>query len=183
MIKKLPPNFEIKKYGLVARLVTESDASFILKVRSDPRIVLYMQGTAETLEDQIKWIRKYKERELVGTDFYFIFSLLDGTPQGVERIYGITESSFTIGSWVFANDAEKSSSILADIMMRELGFEMYPDGLCHFDVNVDNINVMRYSLSYKSEFIRQEGKQQYYYCTRENCFNQIRRYLRMLGKI
>ena len=69
----LPSNFEISKYGLHARFVIESDAEFILSLRTNPMLSRFLHSTDNDVEKQKIWIRNYKERERNGTDYYFIY--------------------------------------------------------------------------------------------------------------
>ena len=71
--KKLPKGFTLDKYGLHVRLVNEDDAAFIVKLRTDERLGQFIHATSPDVEQQKAWIRKYKEREAEGLEYYFIF--------------------------------------------------------------------------------------------------------------
>lgn len=142
----LPKNFTLEKYGLFARFVNESDAEFILKLRTDERLNRYLHPTDSDVELQKAWIRQYKERERKGEDYYFIF-FKERQPVGLNRIYNICNKTFRTGSWLFTPEAPVECSIAASIMLRELAFEHLllefeddQDG-CH----VDNKRVMKFN--------------------------------------
>ena len=65
----------INKYGLHARMVREDDAAFILSLRTDPKLSRFIHPTENDEEKQRAYLQGYKERELAGKDYYFIFFL------------------------------------------------------------------------------------------------------------
>jgi hypothetical protein len=56
----------IEKYDLRMRLVEESDAEFILSLRTDESLNQFLSKTSTSLSAQIDWIRNYKIREEAG---------------------------------------------------------------------------------------------------------------------
>lgn len=145
-VNKLPGNFEMDLYGLHFRFVNEEDAEFIISLRTDPKLGKYIHSTSSDIEEQKKWIREYKKRELAGTDYYFIF-FKDGVPVGLNRLYWIKEDSYTSGSWIFSPDAPMECSIASALIVRIIAFEMLGmkvenalDG-CH----KDNVKVLRFN--------------------------------------
>lgn len=180
-MNKLPSNFELDRYGLHVRLVNESDAEFIVKLRTDDKLGRFINPTSNDIEPQIVWTREYKKREKQGVDYYFMFEVPVGNPVGVCRIYDIKEDEFTTGSWVFSKDAPIGSAILADIISREIAYGLFPDSICYFDVKKENISVNRYLSSYKSEIIREDEYTNYYKCLKDN-FNKYKNlHLRMFA--
>lgn len=180
MIKKLPDNFNLDRYGLHVRLVNEDDAEFIVKIRTTSKASQYLHFTDNNIEKQKQWIREYKQREVNGTDYYFMFELYDGTRQGVSRIYNIEKSAFTTGSWVFDKNARKGAAILADIITKEIAYTLYPDSLNFWDNNKANSTVITYVLSYKPTLISETEDTLSFSCTRENFERHRSFYLRML---
>ena len=63
----------MNKYGIDVRFVEESDAEFILSLRTDPKLSRYLHATDNDVEKQRQWIRKYKEREAHGKEYYFMY--------------------------------------------------------------------------------------------------------------
>ena len=146
MCKILPPDFTIEKYGLFARFVNESDAEFIIKLRTDPILGKWIHSTDSDLDKQKEWIRNYKERERKGEDYYFIFYKND-VPAGLNRLYHIHGTTFTTGSWVFRPDIPFECCIAASIIVRELAFETLNMKFEHaFDgVHVENKKVIKFN--------------------------------------
>lgn len=144
-MKKLPSNFEINKYGLYARLANEKDSEFILELRTSNH-TRFMHDISNDLSRQIEWMKQYKEREKNGLDYYFIF-YKDDVPIGVNRIYDINGKEFSTGSWTFSQTAPFGAAFLAQVICREiafdiLGFEYEKDPI---GVHVDNTSVLKYN--------------------------------------
>ena len=157
----LPSNYQIEKYGLKARFVTENDADFIVKLRIQPHLARFISHTDNNVEKQKEWIRNYKERERQGKDYYFIY-YYDEKPVGLNRLYNIDDTSFTFGSWVFLPEAPFMCSAASAIIAREIAFDILGlkiekevDG-----VHVDNKNVYRFSKMLGLEFTGEKEKEQ-----------------------
>lgn len=146
-MKILPSDYTINRYGLYARFVEESDAQFILDIRTNEH-AKYMNDVSNDLEKQIQWIREYKEREKQGKDYYFIF-YKDNKPCGLNRIYDFRGEVFSTGSWAFTQDAPFGAAFLASVICREIAF--YELGLdreeVDLGVHVDNTSVMKFDFS------------------------------------
>ena len=71
---KLPTDFVYENYGVTARFVTEKDAEFIVRLRSDDKLGRFIHASDGSVEQQIEWTREYKKREAAGLDYYFVFS-------------------------------------------------------------------------------------------------------------
>ena len=96
------------------------------------------------------------------------------------RIYDISDTDFTIGSWVFDKQSPIGSAILAEIITREIGFELYPEKNCCWDTKKNNVNVIQYGLSYHPDVYKETEDTIYCRCTKENNDKYKKKYLRML---
>lgn len=181
MKKLLPEKFELDRYGLHCRLVNEEDAEFIVAIRTDEKLARFIHPTDADVQQQMEWIREYKQREAEGTDYYYMF-LKDGVRQGVARIYNIHDEDFTSGSWVFAQNAVKGSAILGDIISRELAFEQHPQAINFFDVRKDNITVQRYAHSYHPTILVEDEQNVFYSVTRDNFEKYKHLYIRLANR-
>jgi len=159
-MKKLPPDFRMERYGLQVRLVEEDDAEFIVSLRTNPRLSKHIHATSPDVEQQKQWIRNYKLREAQGLDYYFLFSI-NNQPQGLARIYDITEDTFTQGSWIFSPDAVLGASVLGNIISSEIGFEFLDKKTEFTDARRDN-NTHRYVKSFNPEVINTDEENIYY---------------------
>jgi len=159
-MKKLPCDFTLERYGLQVRLVEEKDAEFIVSLRTNARLSRHIHATSTDIEQQKQWIRDYKLREEQGLDYYFLFSIED-QPQGLARIYNITEDSFTQGSWVFPPEAVLGASILGNVISTEIGFDFLEKRVEYTDTRWDN-NTHRYLRAYQPEIIKTDELDVYY---------------------
>jgi hypothetical protein len=160
MMKKLPENFSLERYGLQTRLVEEGDAEFIVSLRTDSRLNKYIHTTSPDVEAQKQWIRNYKLREAEGLDYYFIFSI-NNRPLGLARIYDLTEDEFTQGSWVFSPDAVLGASVLGNIISSEIGFEFLEKKVEYSDARRDN-HTHRYVKTFNPEIVKTDEENIYY---------------------
>ncbi|RWY57318.1 GNAT family N-acetyltransferase [Mucilaginibacter gilvus] len=136
--------FPLHKYGLVFRLVEESDAAFILSLRTDEGRAKHLSATDNNLQKQIDWIRNYKEREKAGIDYYVLFEDDKQQPLGVFRLYDIKDKSFTSGSWLIKPGCNEFVGLKSDLFIGFLAHEMLHLDDCFFDVRKNNKKVLRY---------------------------------------
>lgn len=178
-MNKLPENFELDRYGLHVRLVREDDAEFIVRLRTDEKLGRYVHSTDPSVEKQKSWLKEYKKREENGEDYYFVFETPVQYPVGLMRIYDISDTAFTVGSWVFDKQSPKGAAILADLITKEIGFELYPDSECLWDNMKGNTNVIRFGLSFHPVLINETVNQLFFSCSKENFEKYKKIYLRM----
>lgn len=178
-MKKIPTDFTYSKYGLTCRLVREEDASFILELRTDSKLSKYVHAVKNDLQGQIDWIREYKQREARGEDYYFIYFSND-KPIGVNRIYNITESSSTGGSWICRKDASVEESIATSFISTEIEdtFEI-PSG--PFNVSKGNNQVLKFHLGMGAEIIDEDEKEYTLIRNKEKYEKAKNRYIKLLN--
>jgi hypothetical protein len=136
--------FPVTRYGLNFRLVVESDAEFIVGLRTHEKLARYISYTDNSLENQINWIKRYKEREAAGLEYYILFEDEANGPLGVFRLYHIEGDHFTAGSWLVKPDADELAAIKSDLFMLILGFEELKLTRCFIDIRKDNTKLVRY---------------------------------------
>ena len=143
---KLPLDYHGQKYGLSYRFVNEGDAEFIYKLRSDPQLSKYIHDVRGGVEGQVEWIRKYKERESLGQEYYFIF-YKDDKPVGLNRFYSFHDTTYTGGSWVMVPNSPMEVVLAVPLIMREIAFEEM--GMTFEDnydaTHVDNKKVIKFN--------------------------------------
>lgn len=143
---KLPPNYKGERYGLTYRFVNEGDAEFIYKLRSDATLSKYIHDIHGGVEQQVEWIRKYKEREFNGEEYYFIF-FKEGEPVGLNRLYSFHDTTYTGGSWVMAPNSSMEVVLAVPLIIREIAFEEL--GMTFEDnydaTHVDNKKVIKFN--------------------------------------
>lgn len=139
---KLPADFELHRYGIDVRLVTENDAEFILSLRTDEKLSRFIHSTDYDVEKQKQWIRDYKLREQNGTDYYFLYSF-HNEAFAVNRIYDIREDHATSGSWVCKKGTDVNQSIATVLIVRDILFYSLCIQKDCFDVRKENLQVQR----------------------------------------
>lgn len=142
----LPADYCGKKYGLTYRFVNEGDAAFIYKLRTDPQLSKYIHDVHGGVGGQIEWIRKYKEREALGQEYYFIF-FKDDKPVGLNRLYSFHDTTYTGGSWVMVPNSPMEVVLAVPLIIREIAFEEL--GMTFEDnydaTHVDNKKVIKFN--------------------------------------
>ena len=141
-MKELYSEFQIHKLGLDIRLVNESDAGFILSLRTNNRLNKFLHQTEDDIEKQTEWIKEYKKREREGREYYFVY-LKDGVKVGVNRIYNVYAYYGTIGSWICKPDNDPEISIATYILMFDLLFDYLMLEIAIFEVQLGNRQVIK----------------------------------------
>lgn len=142
-IKHLPPDFKMSRYGVDVRLVKESDASFILSLRSDKWLTRFIHPTENDEDKQRVWIRDYKVREKDGKEYYFIYSV-NGESFGLNRIYNIVGETCTGGSWLCKPGTEVEYVVATTLIHRDILFEIMGIKEDNFDVRKGNHKVQKF---------------------------------------
>jgi len=136
--------FPVVRYGLNFRLVNEGDAEFIVGLRTNKKLARYISHTDNSLDNQINWIKNYKQREAEGKEYYILFEDAEHSPLGVLRLYKIEGDHFTAGSWLVKPDAEEFAALKSDLFLLIFGFEDLKMNRCFIDVRKDNKKLVRY---------------------------------------
>ncbi len=176
-------NLPQKKYNLYFRLVEVSDAEFILSLRNDKNLSKFISKTSKDINEQIEWIKRYKEREKLFNEFYIMcLSKNRKTKFGLNRIYNISENSFEIGSWLFKPDkSNNNSSILSDLFCRSLMFENENFIKCVFQVRKKNKSVLRYHKMFNPKLINEDILNKYFELSRRNFEIKKNNLLKIMG--
>lgn len=120
------------------RLVEPDDAAFIVSMRVDDTKNKYLSPTDGNVENQRKWIERYKAREAEGEEYYFIIEDLNGKPCGCIRMYDFQPPSFCWGSWIVMPWAPPKTAIQSALLIYEIAFFELGFTNCHFDVRLGN---------------------------------------------
>lgn len=179
---KLFSNFQLERYGIHVRLVNESDADFIVKLRTDSRLGRYIHQTSENVELQKKWIRDYKKREADGLEYYFVFSF-QGEDCGVARLYDIKGVDFVSGSWVFSPSAPVGVSILGSILTKEIAYEFLHLENDYADMRKENKSVVRFNMSFEPEILREDEENIYVKFDRTKFEQHKKKHIKLCMKV
>ncbi len=143
------------------RLIKVDDAEFTLKLRLDPTRNKHLSAVSNDLEEQRRWISSYKEREFMGSEFYFIVEH-SRIAVGTVRIYDFLSDSFCWGSWVIEPGTSVGVSLASAYLVYKLGFDALGFGFSHFDVRKENRSVNRFHQRMGAVFVRHDLLNNYY---------------------
>ena len=177
-MKQLNQDFEIHKYGVYGRLVTEDDVDFILSLRTDKELTKYIHPTDESRENQIRWIQAYKEREREGRDYYFIY-FVNGEPVGLNRVYHRSELYATSGSWLCKPGIDNCIPIAINFVLNDIIFEILDVQLVTCDVRIDNKKVNKFHLLIGDKHIYQSNIDNFYYRTKDTYYPKRDRFIKL----
>ena len=163
--------------NLILRDADETDADFILRLRTDPIKSRFLSQTSASLQDQIAWMKSYKDR----TDqAYFIIEDRASNKLGCIRIYNPTETSFDWGSWLIVEGAAPYVALESALSLysyaRRLGFLT-----AKIDVRKDNEKVWKFHENIFGAKLLQENEiDRFYEVTTEDIDMRLKKYKRLL---
>ena len=138
---------EAKTIGL--RLVNENDAKFICDLRNMPSLNKHISNSSSDVEVQKLWIREYKNRESLNSEYYFIIYKNDSLePIGTVRLYDFKSdiNSFCWGSWILNQNKTKYAAIESALLVYKFAFDHLGFKQSHFDVRKENLGVHKFHL-------------------------------------
>lgn len=129
----------IEGVRLALRLAQPSDAAYIYGLRIDPTYNRYLSEVTGTVQDQEDWLRRYKEREAKGSEYYFVIErLADAQPCGLVRLYDFEADHFTWGSWILDQNKPAKAALESALLIYVQGFERLGLLKSVFDVRKNN---------------------------------------------
>ena len=158
-------NLESKTIRL--RLVEESDAAFILKLRHDDRYNKYLSSAPSDLAAQLHYIRSYKQHQINNEQFYFIIEKLDGTPCGTVRVYDLRQDSFAWGSWILNEEKTRFAAIESAFLVYAFGFSVLKMEKSHFEVMKGNDGVISFHEKMGAYRISEDAENVYFEITKD----------------
>ncbi|WP_279045260.1 GNAT family N-acetyltransferase [Cedecea davisae] len=128
------------------RLADIGDADFIYSLRINEKLNKHISKISGTANDQAEWLKKYKDKESLGLEYYFIIARKDNNkPVGTVRLYGLTEDNrFCWGSWVLNSDKTVTSAIESAYLLYKFAFEEKKYESAYFQVDNDNAPVISF---------------------------------------
>ncbi len=155
--------------NLYLRLVKESDANFILSLRLNKNLNSYLTPVNDNVDEQIKWIKKYKLKELEGLEYYFI--IMDKTlgAIGLVRIYDIdyAQKAFTWGSWVLKEDRPKYAAIESAMLSYEFAFNELGLFIANFNVMKENGRAINFYKHFGANYLFSDDINHYFELTKK----------------
>ena len=149
------------------RLVDESVAEFILKLRLDPKYNQFLSSVNPDVQAQKKWIKKYKKDEKEGNQYYFIIERHDGTPCGTVRIYDLKSDSFSWGSWILNEEKTRYAALESAFLVYHFGFNDLGYEKSHFEVRKGNEKVSSFHRKMGAAKIGEDDLNEYFSITKD----------------
>lgn len=159
----------LSNYNIKLRLVEETDASFIIALRTDCLKSRFISPTDLDVEKQKAWIREYKKREKTGNEFYFVAIDQDNIEFATYRIYNKSENSIEIGSFVSKPLYSKPINVIkVDIILKEFVFSSLGYNQLNFEVRKGNKSVINYHKKFNPDLIDEDELNYYFTLNKEN---------------
>lgn len=162
----------VEAKNTILRFVEESDAQFILDLRTKEK-AKYLSKTDNNLDNQINWIKNYKNREKDGKEFYFVIENKENVRIGLVRAYNIEDDSATSGSWIMIDNSPIENVLESNLLIYEFIFEKLNKEKLFFDVRKDNKKVWRFHKSYGAIQI-DEDELDYFFEFKKDNFNKMK---------
>ena len=120
------------------RPVEPTDAAYIHQLRCDPRYGKHLSPAAASVEAQRVWLECYEGRAEQGLESYFIIERMDGHPCGTMRIYNVTETDATWGSFILDSAKPAKAALHALLLVHQIIFGVLGKQRAFFDVRKQN---------------------------------------------
>ena len=122
------------------RNASETDAKFILSLRTNSAKSRYLSTTSADIEAQKSWLQGYAR---AGDQAYFIIQAAE-KHIGTVRLYDVQEDSFCWGSWILTVDAPITAAIESELMVYSYAVDHLGFQKAHFDVRKGNESVWKF---------------------------------------
>lgn len=134
-------NISVEGFAFRLRPICDTDAPFVVELRSNPQLNRYIHSNSSKIEDQLRWFSDYYERE---GDFYFVVESLDGTPEGLISIYELDKSALCAewGRWVMK--PESLAAVESVFLMYRAAFERLGLKMVYSRTVADNSRVVSF---------------------------------------
>ena len=111
-------NVIMDAFGVRIRPVGVEDASYITRLRTQPRVVGTVGDTSSDVGVQQQWIARYLDRD---GDYYFIVEVA-GRPVGTIGVYDIADGSAEWGRWIIEEGV--SAALPSAILAHDCAFDV-----------------------------------------------------------
>ncbi|WPU24674.1 GNAT family N-acetyltransferase [Cedecea neteri] len=172
----------LKSKTVHIRLAEISDAAFIYSLRMNENLNKHISKVDGTVQDQVVWLEKYKEKEQAGLEYYFIIVRNDNDrPIGTVRLYGITdENQFCWGSWILNSDKTVTAAIESAYLLYKFAFEYKKYHSAYFQVGNNNTQVISFHKKTGAIFVEKDEVNENFIYTHE-CYSKFKgRYLKVV---
>lgn len=142
--------------NIYLRLVQKADVDFLLALRLNQNLNSYLNKISNDKEQQLSWLDNYKQREKLGSDYYFVIVDKKLGDIGLVRIYDIdyANKSFTWGSWIIRDDNRpKYAAIESALLVYEFAFNELGLVLAKFVVDNNNLGVIKFHNRFGAKYL------------------------------
>ena len=145
--------------NLFLRDITEDDAMLVFDLRTDPIKSKHLSATSGRVEDQVSWIRSYKNKK---DQAYFIVCDNHNNRLGCIRMYDPIGDSYCWGSWLMVNGLSPLIAIESVLLIYSYGvFLGFSEA--RIDVRQDNEYIWKFHEKFAgAELIKEDGLDRFY---------------------
>ena len=161
----------ISKFNIKLRLVEESDAEFIVDIRTDSSKSKFISFTNSNIEEQKKWIREYKNREKAEEEFYYIAIDENDEKFATYRLYNKNNNSIEVGSFVSKPFYKIALNVIkVDVILKTYVFEVLGYNSLNFEVRKNNKSVIIYHNKFKPQLTKEDDLNYYFKLEKDSFF-------------
>lgn len=162
---------ELNEYNIKLRLVEEKDSEFIVKLRTDSLKSRFISKTNSDVQDQKRWIKEYKGREIIGEEYYFVAIDENEVKFATYRIYNKTSKCIEIGSFVSKPDYDNPINVIkVDIILKSFVFTTLDYKELIFEVRKENKTVVNYHKKFNPSLVKEDYLNFYFVLERDSFF-------------
>jgi len=161
---------------LTFRNAVESDADFILSLRTDSNKSQYRSQVSSDFDAQLKWLKAYAD---LHDQAYFIIEH-QSKPIGTIRLYDALKNSFCWGSWILKKESPRQAAIESALMVYEYGIGHLCFEMSHFEVRKENQSVCKFHERFGAKRVREDSVNYYYELQGEKIEKAKHRYIDFL---
>lgn len=136
----------IGKY-IKLRFVTEDDAEYIIRLRTNEKNSKYIHTTSSNITLQREWIINQQNQE---GDFYFIMLNFFDHPIGLISLYNISNKTAECGRWISEGNAFEN--LEAAKLIHDFGFDVLSLDSIYTCTAKDNVPVVNFWKRFGGEF-------------------------------
>lgn len=176
-------NIKLKGKTVHLRLAKINDADFIHSLRMNEKLNRHISKVYGTSKDQEEWLKKYKEREQAGAEYYFIIVRNDNNRAiGTIRVYGLTDDNrFCWGSWVLNSEKTVTSALESAYLLYKFAFEEKKFKSAYFQVDKNNTQVISFHKKTGAIFVGSDEINENFIYSFDS-YNEFKnRYINILG--
>lgn len=164
------------------RLITPEDASYVHALRIDPVYNQHLSPVTGTVENQFKWIERYKAEEARCQQLYYVIERHDGIRCGLVRLYDIDREQFTWGSWILDTNKPKLAALESAFLIYSAGFEKLRCNYSIFDVRNTNERTLAFHRRFGASEIGKDDLNLYFKYTSSQFSTDRQNHLNILNK-